>query len=92
MIVPSQTLTYWVVYTCECNRGFYILREVKEVKAEVDQDECTGCELCIDTCPDVFEMVGDLAVSKRGKVPPGAEESCTQAAEDCPVEAIKIDT
>ena len=32
------------------------------MKAEVDQDECTGCELCIDTCPEVFEMVGDLAV------------------------------
>ncbi|MBT3878568.1 MAG: ferredoxin [Candidatus Scalindua sp.] len=62
------------------------------MKAEVDQDESTGCELRIDTCPDVFEMVGDMAVSKQGEVPSGAEESCMQAAEDCPVEAIKIDT
>ena len=22
----------------------------------VDPDLCTGCELCVDTCPDVFKM------------------------------------
>ena len=61
------------------------------MKAKVDPDECTGCELCVDTCPDVFEMVGDLAVAKQDEVPSGAEESCMQAVEDCPVEAIRID-
>ena len=61
------------------------------MKAEVDPDECTGCQLCVDTCPDVFEMVGDLAVAKQDEVPSGAEESCMQALEDCPVEAIRID-
>ena len=61
------------------------------MKAEVDQDECTGCGLCVDTCPEVFEMVGNLAVSKQDEVPSGAEEPCMQVAEDCPVEAIKID-
>jgi len=62
-----------------------------KVKARVDPDECTGCALCVDICPEVFEMVGDLAVSKQDEVPSGAEESCMQAAEDCPVEAIRID-
>ena len=61
------------------------------MKAEVDPDECTGCQLCVDTCPEVFEMVGDLAVAKQDEVPSGAEESCMQALEDCPVEAIRID-
>ncbi len=61
------------------------------MKAKVDPDECTGCELCVDTCPEVFEMVGDLAVAKQDEVPSGAEESCMQALEDCPVEAIRID-
>jgi ferredoxin len=64
---------------------------VEKVKAKVDPDECTGCALCIDTCPEVFEMVGDLAVAKQGEVPSGAEETCIQAVEDCPVEAIRID-
>jgi len=26
------------------------------MKAIVDKDVCTGCGLCVDTCPDVFEM------------------------------------
>ncbi len=60
------------------------------MKVKVNPDECAGCELCVDTCPDVFEMVGDLAVAKQYEVPSGAEESCMQAVEDCPVEAIEI--
>ncbi len=61
------------------------------MKAKVEPDECTGCALCVDICPEVFEMVGDLAVSKQDEILFGTEESCMQAAEDCPVEAIKID-
>jgi ferredoxin len=60
------------------------------VKVKVDSDECSSCELCVDTCPEVFEMIGNLAVAKQGEVPSGAEESCMQAVEDCPVEAIRI--
>ncbi len=33
--------------------------EAEIVKVKVDPDECTGCALYVDTCPDVFEMVGD---------------------------------
>ncbi len=60
------------------------------MRVNVDPDECTGCALCVDTCPEVFEMVGDLAVAKQDEVPSGVEESCMQAVEDCPVEAIKV--
>jgi ferredoxin len=28
----------------------------------VDADLCTGCELCVETCPDVFVMEDDAAV------------------------------
>ncbi len=61
------------------------------MKAKVDSDECTGCELCVDTCPEVFVMDGDLAIPKVDEAPSGAEESCREAAEDCPVGAIIID-
>jgi ferredoxin len=61
------------------------------VKVNVDPDECTGCALCVDICPEVFEMLDDLAVAKQDEVLSGTEESCMQAVEDCPVEAIRID-
>ncbi len=36
-------------------------------------------------------MEGDLAVSKVDEVPSGAEESCRQLVEDCPIEVIITD-
>ncbi len=61
------------------------------MKATIDQELCTACELCVDTCPDVYEMSGDYAVVKVKVIPANQEESARQAAEDCPVEAIKIE-
>ncbi|ODS32387.1 MAG: (4Fe-4S)ferredoxin [Candidatus Scalindua rubra] len=61
------------------------------MKAIVDADECTGCELCTQTCPEVFEMQDDIAVVTANEVPADAEETCRQAAEECPVECISIE-
>jgi ferredoxin len=61
------------------------------MKAVVDKDLCTGCELCTQTCPEVFEMEGDTASVKVNPVPPGSEECAKQAADECPVEAIKVE-
>lgn len=61
------------------------------MKATVDADLCTGCELCTQTCPDVFEMEDDVAKTKVDAIPSEAEESAKQAAEECPVEAITIE-
>ena len=61
------------------------------MKAIVDQDTCTGCGLCTEDCPEVFEMDGEVARAKDDEVPEAAVEKCRQAAEDCPVEAISIE-
>jgi ferredoxin len=55
------------------------------------EDTCTACGLCIDACPEVFEMGDDIAEVKVDTVPPELEESARQAADECPVEAIKVD-
>jgi ferredoxin len=65
-------------------------KEECEMKATVT-DDCTGCGLCVDSCPDVFEMADDVAVVKADPVPPEAEECAKQAADDCPSEAIKVE-
>jgi len=61
------------------------------MKASVDPDMCTGCGLCPDICPAVFEMDGGVAKAKIDPVPSDAEDTCRDAAESCPVEAINIE-
>jgi len=61
------------------------------VKATIDKELCTGCGLCAETCPDIFELDGDLAKVKVEVVPDAAEECVQQAAEDCPASAIKVE-
>ena len=52
------------------------------------EDSCTSCGLCVDTCPDVFEMGSDMAQVKVDEVPAEFEDLVQQAADECPVEAI----
>ena len=61
------------------------------MKAIMDKEECTGCELCTQTCAEVFKMEDDKAVVFVDPVPQGAEETCKQAAEECAVGAITIE-
>ena len=61
------------------------------MKAIVDLDLCTGCGLCVDTCPAVFEMDDAVARVLVESVPEDAWDTCREAADNCPVEAIKIE-
>ena len=55
------------------------------------EDTCTACGLCVDTCPDVFEMGDDIAQVMIDDVPAEHEDAVQQAADECPVEAIIVD-
>ncbi len=61
------------------------------MKVKVDRYTCTVCELCVDSCPEIFEMYEDLSRAKVQIVPEDQEDCVRQAAEDCPVEAIIIE-
>jgi len=61
------------------------------MKIEIDEETCSACGLCADTCPEVFEMGEEIAQVIVDEVPAEHEESVRQAAEDCPVEAIIIE-
>jgi len=62
------------------------------VIATVD-DNCSACGLCVETCPEVFELPDEADITSVivDEVPPEAEDACREAAEDCPVEAIEIE-
>jgi len=55
------------------------------------EDTCTACGLCVNTCPDVFQMGSDMAEVKVEQVPEELEGDVQQAADECPVEAIIVE-
>jgi len=55
------------------------------------EDTCTACGLCVDTCPEVFQMGSDKAEVIVDEVPAEFEDAARQAADECPVEAIIVE-
>lgn len=55
-------------------------------KVWVDE-ECIACGACVELCPDVFELEGDVAVVAEG-ADLSLDDEIVEAAEECPVEAI----
>ena len=35
------------------------------MKAMVNKDTCTGCGICVDICPEVFEIGDEIANAPR---------------------------
>ena len=60
------------------------------MKVEINEERCTGCGLCVDTCPDVFMMDDDKAIVTVDEVLEDDEEAVKEAVENCPVEAISV--
>lgn len=53
----------------------------------IDEEACIGCEACVETCPDVFEMDDD-GEKATVKAPDSSEECVDEAIDTCPSEAI----
>ena len=55
-------------------------------KVSVD-DTCIACGACVEICPDVFELEGDIAsVKKEANL--SLNDEIIEAADACPVDAI----
>jgi len=61
------------------------------MKVRVDEETCVGDGTCVEICPEIFEMQGDVAVAKMEEVPEELEGACREAAKSCPVDAILIE-
>ncbi len=61
------------------------------MKCKVDPDLCNGDEICVQVCPEVFEMEDDKAVVKMDQIPENLQDSVREAADSCPSEAIIIE-
>ena len=61
------------------------------MKARVTED-CIACELCVEACPEVFEMGDDgIARVKVDTIPAELQDKAKEAADACPVEAIILE-
>lgn len=61
------------------------------LRANVDQNACIGCGICIDICPAVFEMdPHGLSESVVAVIDPGLNQTVRTAANACPTQAIRV--
>lgn len=55
------------------------------------EEDCTACALCVDICPEVFDIPDDIAVVKEGADFSKYEDEIKESAENCPVEVIHFE-
>ena len=61
------------------------------MKVSVNADLCVGTGSCVSLCPEVFELNQEgISTVKLADVPKELADSCREAVQSCPVEAIKI--
>jgi ferredoxin len=57
----------------------------------VDKSKCIGCGLCTSIAPEVFKLGNDgISQVKDPKADKKFPDKVKEAAESCPVQAIKI--
>lgn len=57
-------------------------------KVVIDQDECIGCEACVETCPAVFGFDKEEGKAFVIDDADSGEECVDEAIASCPVECI----
>jgi ferredoxin len=60
------------------------------MKVSLDRDECIGCSVCCQVCPDVFSLDEATGIAKVLR-PDTAEPCAKEAEESCPVSCIRVE-
>lgn len=60
------------------------------MKASVTED-CISCGICIDICPEVFQMGEQYAEVQMEPIPEQHEDAVRDAADQCPTDAIMVE-
>ena len=65
-----------------------------EIRRVYVTEGCIVCNLCEDTCPEVFTVTDETSVINDAAEQFYSEkaEAIVQSAEECPVEVIKIES
>ena len=58
-------------------------------KVTVDENACVGCGLCVNICPDVFELADDSIAKVKANECPNCDMH--EVASQCPVNAIIVE-
>ena len=61
------------------------------LEVRIDQEECIGCETCVELCPDffIFDSVQNKAYVST---PEGGDQECIEEAiASCPVSCITVE-
>ena len=60
-------------------------------KVRIDEDECIGCESCVEICPDVFRFNEETDKAEVIDEDAGGEDCVDEAVASCPAECIHVD-
>ncbi len=65
---------------------------MRRTTVHVDAELCVGSGQCALYCPEVFEIVDDVARVRDPHPPERHRDDVTDAADACPVQAITVGT
>lgn len=57
-------------------------------RVEVDDEICIGCGLCVEICPEIFNLNSEGKAESINAVEDSEELSTEEAINSCPTEAI----
>ena len=61
------------------------------MKVRVDSSGCISCGVCVDICPEMFQLTAEGLAEAYGTVDTVLVSKVQEAAEDCPTDVIAVE-